>query len=261
MIRRLVGTTVVLGAAAGAAAAAYALVARPRHLRWGATPEEVERAMPGDDYILFPRVNATHAVTIAARAADVWPWVAQMGRSRAGVFSYDWLGSTVGPESSGPGSTAPEQPVLNVGDEVAMMAGVASRVAEVDAPTRLVLTGTVDPRAGKVVDRTDPDVTTYLDSSWAFALDERDAAEGFETRLVARFRADYTPQPGFHVAAKVFMEPALFAMDRKLLLGIKRHAEAGELPGPVPAPAAAEAITEEIAEAVSEAPAEVPPAS
>jgi hypothetical protein len=210
--------------------------------------------MPGDDYILFPRLNATHAVTIRARAADVWPWLAQMGRSRAGVFSYDWLGSAAGPETLGSGSTPPEQPVLTLGDAVPIAADMALRVARVDAPTTLVLTGTVDPRAGKSVDRTDPDVTTYVDSSWAFTLEERDGPEGFATRLVTRFRADYTPEPGLHVAAKVIMEPAQFAMDRKVLLGIKKQAEAGEVPGIVPAPAA-------VAEAVSESVAEAPPAS
>ena len=254
MIRRLVGTTVVLGAAAGAAAAAYALVARPRHLRWGATSEEVEGAMPGDDYILFPRVNATHAVTIAARAADVWPWLVQIGRSRGGFYSFDWLQNVGGLDIHSANQILPEQQVLNVGDEVRLAPETALKVAQVDAPTTLVLTGTIDPRTGKSADRNDPDLATYVDASWAFTVEERDLAEGFGTRLVARLRADYTPEPWMHVAAKVMLEPAHFAMERKMLLGIKKRAEAGEVPGALPDPPAA-------AEAVSEAVAEVPATS
>jgi hypothetical protein len=261
MIRRLVGTTVFLGAAAGAAAAAYALVARPRHLRWGATSEEVEHAMPGDDYILFPRVNATHAVTIAARAADVWPWLVQIGRSRGGFYSYDWLQSASGLDIHSADRIIPEHQALKVGDQVLLAPETALTVAEIDPPTTLVLTGTINARTGKVVDRNDPDLASYVDASWAFMVEERDLAEGFGTRLVARFRADYAPEPWMHVAAKVMLEPAHFAMERKMLLGIKKRAEAGEVPGDVPAPPAASEAAGDVAEAVSEAVAEAPPAS
>jgi len=63
--------------------AAYFLVYRPLQLRWGATGEEVARAMPGDEVQQHPIFNATRAVTIDARPEDVWPWLIQNGYKRA----------------------------------------------------------------------------------------------------------------------------------------------------------------------------------
>jgi hypothetical protein len=245
MIRRLVGTVAFLAAAVGAGAAAYAFVARPWHLRWGATPDEIERSMPGDDYILFPRVNATHAVSILARAADVWPWLVQIGRSRGGFYSYDWLENSVaGLDIHSADGVLPEHQALNVGDKVLLAPETALTVASIEPPVSLVLTGTIDMRTGKMADRDDPEVKGYVDASWAFLLDERDHPDGFVTRLVARFRADYTPEPWMHVAARAMLEPAHFAMERKMLLGIKERAEAGQIPGEVPAPKGADASAE-----------------
>ena len=67
----------VAGALAGigAAATAYALAARPRMLRWGAEPEEVERVFTGDEFVLNPQIRATHAVTVHAPVEKVFPWL------------------------------------------------------------------------------------------------------------------------------------------------------------------------------------------
>lgn len=61
--------------------------------RWGSTPEERARAMPGDAYLRGgPRVRRamTRAITIKAPPERVWPWIAQLGRG-AGYYSVDWL--------------------------------------------------------------------------------------------------------------------------------------------------------------------------
>ena len=60
--------------AIAAAIASYILVLRPRHLRWGATDEEVDRLLPGDEMVPNPRLKATHAVTVQATPNKVWPW-------------------------------------------------------------------------------------------------------------------------------------------------------------------------------------------
>ena len=41
----------------------YIFVIRPSQLHWGATSEEVERAMPGDDLVADPTFLATRAIT------------------------------------------------------------------------------------------------------------------------------------------------------------------------------------------------------
>lgn len=61
--------------------------------RWGSTPEEQAREMPGDDYLdggPRARVVMTRAISIDASPERVWPWLAQMGRG-AGWYSVDWL--------------------------------------------------------------------------------------------------------------------------------------------------------------------------
>ncbi|MEW1854812.1 hypothetical protein AB0282_00645 [Pseudarthrobacter oxydans] len=63
--------------AAAAAGATYARYLRPRQLHWGATPEEVLRALPGDDLVPGPSFNATRAVTVGAPPERIWPWLVQ----------------------------------------------------------------------------------------------------------------------------------------------------------------------------------------
>jgi hypothetical protein len=41
--------------------------------------------MPGDDLVPRPLWEATRAMTIDAPAAEVWPWVTQMGYGRGGL--------------------------------------------------------------------------------------------------------------------------------------------------------------------------------
>lgn len=64
----------------------YMLVYRPLQLRWGATQEEVQRAMLGDEVRPKPVFNATRAITIRAKAEQAWPWIVQIGYRRAGWY-------------------------------------------------------------------------------------------------------------------------------------------------------------------------------
>jgi hypothetical protein len=49
MTRRYAGLATI-----GGAAAAYILLARPRHLRWGTTDQDSDAPLPGDDLIRAP---------------------------------------------------------------------------------------------------------------------------------------------------------------------------------------------------------------
>jgi hypothetical protein len=77
--------------AASIAVVVYARYVRPWQLTWGATPDEVSRALPGDDLVTRPTFNATRAITIAAPPEVIWPWLIQVGLTRAGWYSYDIL--------------------------------------------------------------------------------------------------------------------------------------------------------------------------
>ena|SRR5438128_728348 len=69
------------------AAASGALLLRRLGRRWGATDDEVHRPMPADELIPHPMVETTHAITIQAAAAEVWPWLVQTGMDRGGWYS------------------------------------------------------------------------------------------------------------------------------------------------------------------------------
>lgn len=106
-----------MGATAiGSAAAAYIFLARPRLLRWGATDQEVDGLLPGDDLIPNADVTATRAITISASADQVWPWIAQLGQGRGGFYSCDFLENLIGADIHSADRIVPELQGIDVGD-------------------------------------------------------------------------------------------------------------------------------------------------
>src|SRR5215204_7659525 len=87
-ILRIIGGAAATGAAA---LAAYQFVIRPWHLRWGATDEEINETLPGDEVKPDAEAQVTHAITINVPASEVWRWLVQIGQGRGGFYSYDWL--------------------------------------------------------------------------------------------------------------------------------------------------------------------------
>ena len=88
--------SVLCVAGLGGAAAAYAIVARPRQLGWGATEGELVDPLAGDDLIANADLGATRAIAVRAPTEDVWPWIAQLGQGRGGFYSYDLVENLVG---------------------------------------------------------------------------------------------------------------------------------------------------------------------
>jgi hypothetical protein len=58
---------------------------------WGATEAEVARTLPGDELIERTPGDSTHAATLDAPPAEVWPWIAQIGDDRGGFYSYTFI--------------------------------------------------------------------------------------------------------------------------------------------------------------------------
>lgn len=77
-------------AAGGVALVVYVGLVRPRLFRWGATNEEAERVLPGDDEVPGAQIHGTRAITIDAPPEQVWPWLAQIGYRRAGWYAFDF---------------------------------------------------------------------------------------------------------------------------------------------------------------------------
>jgi hypothetical protein len=204
IVRRRTKQIVGVGVAGASAMAAYALL-RPRMRRWGATDDEVDAALPGDDRVANADYVTTWAVTIDAPPADVWPWLAQMGYRRGGLYSYDWLDRAFG-YLDAPSATVvlPEFQQLSAGDKIPLGRGPSWPVVEAERERWLVL----EPLAGIV--------------TWAFAIEPIGATR---SRLVTRVRMRTAPTAKGRLTMAV-MDPAAFVMTRRMLLGIKERAEA-----------------------------------
>ena len=177
---------------------------RRRHLRWGATDAEAAGAMPGDDLVPISHFTATRAITIAAPPEAVWPWIMQVGLGRAGFYSYDLLDNLGRPSAE---SVLPRWQEVQVGDLAAPMTypptpDTSFAVHEIRPPEHVVWS-----KPG---------------STWAWQLTP---LGGGRTRLVTRLRQRYTARPGTLVTV-LLCEFGDFAMMRRMLLGIRRRAEA-----------------------------------
>ena len=204
-----------------AAIAAYILVLRPRHLRWGATDNEVDRILPGDELVPNPRLKATHAITVQAPPNKVWTWLVQLGQGRGGFYSYDWIENMMGLDIHTANCILPEFQTLEVGEFIPLAPdGFGIPVALVELERALVLHGdTRQPGAGEAPVLKPGDCFAV---SWGFYLFER---PGGTTRLVERWQADWNPAFHNNLFYRVFLEPGAFIMERKMLLGIKERAE------------------------------------
>ena len=172
----------------------YLLVYRPWSLSWGATAEEVNRQMPGDDILEKPTFNATRAISIKASPEEIWPWIIQIGYKRAGFYSYDRLDND-GVHSSD--IILPEYQGLEVGDLIPMSKGFYAVVTE------------LDPYHSMVMD--------FQPWVWSWGLYQTDL--GY-TRLVTRVYCQ-TNDGIFNFTLDAFE----IIMMRKCLLGIKQRVE------------------------------------
>ena len=206
-MKRLVPTL----AALGALLALYVALIRRWHLRWGSTQEERQARLPGDDAIPEPDLEATRAITVRAYADDVWPWVAQMGQGRGGLYSYDGLENLVGCRMRSAEEIVPEWQEVAVGDAFRLHPDVPLEVIAVAPGRSLVVRGGV---------AMDDSGAPPFDFVWAFVLDER--LDG-STRLVVRERYAYTKAWAPLVIEPV--EAVSFVMTRKMLQGIRDRAE------------------------------------
>ena len=148
---------------------------RARCLRWGATAEEVDAALPGDELVPDADLTATRAVTVDAGADAVWPWIAQLGQGRGGFYSYDFLENLAGRDIHSAERIVPEWQGIEVGDEVRFHPDGGMTAVVVEPGRALVLRGGMPG-------------TPPFDFAWAFVV--RGQPDG-TTRLVVRERYRY----------------------------------------------------------------------
>jgi hypothetical protein len=207
--------------AAGAAMGALS-AARPRIMASGTTWDEVVRPLPGDDLIANPLYVTTRAITIAAPAAAVWPWLVQLGQNRGGFYTYDWLenlfrldihsADEIHAEWQDPRqgldfvTLDPDQTMKMVFAEVRPGRAFVLRSGAPGEPPQ----GSGDFFKGEI------------EITWSFVLEPVDAAS---TRLLVRTRAAWADTPSARLARGLLLSPAHLVMERGMLRGIKKRAE------------------------------------
>jgi hypothetical protein len=180
----------------------YLFWLRPWQLTWGATGEELNRPMPGDEIVKKPTFDATRGLTVKAPPEYIWPWIVQLGFKKAGFYSYDWI------DNRGVASAeriVPELQNLEVGDRVPF------------SESDYVIVRTMEPNRSMMWE------SPTVDFTWAWGLYELD---GERTRLVTRLRARFCPTSFGAALFIVVFDIGDFIMMRKCMLGIKRRAEA-----------------------------------
>jgi hypothetical protein len=155
----------------------------------------------------MPDYTATLAITIDARPEEIWPWLAQMGYQRGGLYSYDWLDRLFGYlDAPSVERVLPRFQRLAAGDLIPIGRVGGFPVLKVEPSRTLLLGGEINGMCW----------------SWQFGLYPLDECR---TRLVSRNRAVVDRSLRFSLFMCA-LEPAAFIMTRKMLLGLKRRAEA-----------------------------------
>ena len=129
--------------------------------------------LPGDEVVPDANMTSKHEAVFAASPQDVWPWLVQLGKGRAGWYLPSALERRVVPRRRRSARAIDERwQRLAVGDEVPDYGGrdETLQVVSIDPPRALVY-------------RSERNGTVF---SWALVLEPLD---GGRTRLRHRFRA------------------------------------------------------------------------
>jgi hypothetical protein len=205
--------------AAVAAAGGYAVLYRLGQT-WGATVQEQRQALAGDELLPHATAWTTHAITIAAPSAAVWPWLVQMGWGRAGWYTYRWVDRLLFP-ANGPSADQllPEHQRLAVGDRVPDGPPEADCWFTVERlePQRLLVL-----RSTRHLPASWRQRGLAMDWIWSWHLEEPTRGR---TRVIQRNRMRLRPV-WFERAFLATIVQADFIMARSHLQGLQRRVEA-----------------------------------
>jgi hypothetical protein len=183
---------------------------------WGVSDSEAGASRPGDALVPVPLWSWTHGIEVAASAELVWQWVAQIGADRGGFYSYQWLENLVGCSLRNADSVHPAWE-LEAGDSLLLHPRLPPlRVVELERGRHFVAHAAHDAAAraaGK----------PWAAVSWLLQIEPRAEAR---CKLFTRYRVACSTDLVTRLSmGPTLLEPIGFAMDRRMLLGIKHHAE------------------------------------
>jgi hypothetical protein len=202
--------------------AAYSFVLLPRLRRWGATPDELSRPLPGDHLVPDALYTTTHAATVSAAAADIWPWLVQIGQGRGGFYSYDVLENLARLDIHSADRIHPEWQDLRLDEDFMALDpdGYMKLTVRVLEPERAYVVRSGAPHeppqeAGDLF-------RGEMAWSWGFYLEPID---DHTTRLIIRTRAAWRPTVTAAFGRAILLEPVHSIMEQGMLRGIRTRAE------------------------------------
>jgi proline iminopeptidase len=160
------------------------------------------------------------AVTIEAPPRQVWPWLVQMGRDRAGWYSWDRL------DNGGVASADrihPEWQDMSVGDRLLSTSDGEHwfEVAALEPERFLALRATFDIR-GRQFASGGLRPPAYTDSTWSFLLKEFPEQR---TRLIVSGYGTGKPRLVQALTSFLVWEPSHWIMQHRQFTNLKRRAE------------------------------------
>jgi hypothetical protein len=191
---------------------------RKARSHWGLSSAEAARNYPGDELVPEPLWSYTHGVEIDATPTQAYAWIAQIGADRAGFYSYQWLENLVGCEVRNAERIHPEWQA-RVGQPLLLHPNPNAPRLQIVAvePDRYVLAKAAAAEPPKAAGE------PWATSSWLFFVEPLGDTR---CRVISRFRAACSKDLATRLAfGPTLLEPLGFAMDRRMLLGIKQRAE------------------------------------
>lgn len=180
----------------------YFFIYRPLNLNWGSSGEDIRRRMAGDEIVRNPHFNATRTITIKGKPEDIWPWLVQIGSTRAGWYSYDLIDNLARVSAE---KILPEFQRLKPGDLIPM------------SPDGKKGTWVKDLQPGRWLIKWDK----KGDGTWVWGLYPEDE---MHTKLVSRIRMNFDWKFPEILLVPVF-DLGDFVMMRQCMLNMKDRAE------------------------------------
>lgn len=212
-LRLFLGLLLTAGVLAGLFAITLSLIPT-----WGATDAEVARSFPGDGLNSHPNLLWTNAITINASQEDVWPWIAQIGDTRGGFYSYTFIENQVGKLTGAEGYTV----VYTNADEIH---------AEWQNPQQgeALIQGSLQVRESEtgrylLAESIQPSPFQWI---WCWYVEPVD---GGTSRLISRFSIQVPEEMGKNPVMDLMLNAGGFVMHQNMMQSIKLRAEGGSEP-------------------------------
>ncbi len=185
----------------------YKIIFEPYIITWGATEEEAEMSLSGDE--LAPDISSTRSITIDASTPDVWNWIIQLGADRGGFFSYEFIENSLGYDGNIINKISPDVQDMKVGR---IIPGSLNQEKTFIEYSWLVLA-------------VEQGESFVLENWGAFVVKKINEQQ---TRLIVRTHGREIDSLGSMINSSIML-PLHFFMERRMLMGFKARAEGYQL--------------------------------